>query len=238
MPPFYHFNNFYGKLPCRSQRGSELPGHVLLVSWTSESQQTSFLFSPLPIFLMYHYFWQHPLTWNLNPCLWKVSFWLISTLIYSPLTCMPNFSAVSEAKTLPPKKLSYGTSISNSSLSSILMPFPMFASFPWYPDQITCQQSPLANVCCFFWEKEFYPWAFPIWLLASSKIQSGFWTNKMHGMILHVAFPWLGILFLGPLVLLAKYIPSHFNVPQKRKLLATWAPVIKRSYLSFCAEKT
>lgn len=115
------------------KEAQELPGHVLLVSWTSESQQTSFLFSPLPIFLMYHYFFG-----SIHlPRIWILFFGKFHSGSFLPWSILPpymyaQFLCCFWSQSPATQKLSYGTSISNSSLSSILMPFPMFASFPWH----------------------------------------------------------------------------------------------------------
>ena len=88
------------------KEAQELPGHVLLVSWTSESLQTSFLFfSPLPIFLIYHHFFLAASTYLKFESLSLESVILAHFYLdlFSLLTCMPSSSAVSEAKALPPK---------------------------------------------------------------------------------------------------------------------------------------
>lgn len=84
------------------KEAQELPGHVLLVSWTSESQQTSFLiFSPLHIFLMYQDFWG---SISLSR-IWILVFGKFHSGSFLPWSIlpMPSSSAVSEAKALPPK---------------------------------------------------------------------------------------------------------------------------------------
>lgn len=135
MPPFYHLNNFCGKLPCRSQRGSRIawPCSISVLDfWVSANLILVLLsFAHLPDISSFFFG-----SINLSK-IWILVFGKCHSGSFLPWSILPpymyaQFLCCFWSQSPATQKLSYGTSISNSSLPSILMPFPMFGSFPWH----------------------------------------------------------------------------------------------------------